>query len=381
MKAKDAHVDLEEKLNKMVKQKQKEKKKTAGTSADKYIVMTKLLSRPEGASIAEMQEALRCSSRNVSDVLNQMYFLLTIEKFETYEDVIGTDKDRTITQKRVIKFRSRGQSPDLRFPEFHFTDEELAVFDQIQGNSNLTPALRESASKLFDKFELLAAERGRRIQIGDVSRRLILNAGTINKAVIDSKKAENTIAAILDMIKNQQCMNLIFRKMGQDGPVPFMHVYPVQIFVSNGDTYVWVLNSKKALRMLAIERIEEMDAIPISDEEKREFAKAKASYNFEKLLSDPFGIMLEKDEPYTVKLWINPWETKFLSAKNWPETVKFTFNPDGSSIFETETRTHYECVAWIQARVDRVKILEPKWLRDEVMDNLKKAIAENSQIS
>ncbi|MBO4424449.1 MAG: WYL domain-containing protein, partial [Spirochaetales bacterium] len=50
----------------------------------------------------------------------------------------------------------------------------------------------------------------------------------------------------------------------------------------------------------------------------------------------------------------------------------------GSSIFEAETRTHYECVKWIQSRIDRVKILEPAWLRDEILKNLNQGLSLNS---
>ena len=58
--------------------------------------------------------------------------------------------------------------------------------------------------------------------------------------------------------------------------------------------------------------------------------------------------------------------------------MKITDNDDGSIIFEAETRTHYDCVSWIQARIDRIKILEPEWLRQEVMDNIRKAMELNA---
>ena len=122
--------------------------------------------------------------------------------------------------------------------------------------------------------------------------------------------------------------------------------------------------------MLAVERIEKITSY--------EGEKVECLYDFRKLLSDPFGIMLEEPEPYTVKLWINPHETAYLKDKDWPDSVKFTESDDGSAIFEAETRTHYECVKWIQSRIDRVKILEPQWLKEEIMANLNKGISLNN---
>ena len=125
--------------------------------------------------------------------------------------------------------------------------------------------------------------------------------------------------------------------------------------------------------MLAIERIDTIT--PFDGEKVEQF------YDFRKILSDPFGIMLEKEEPYKVKLLINEEEGRYLKQKEWPDSVKITENTDGSIIFETETRTYYNCITWIQARIDRVKILEPEWLRNEILKNLRDAITANSQIS
>ena len=223
-------------------------------------------------------------------------------------------------------------------------------------------------SMYMDTTEILHAD-GKKIQVGDNSRRLILNAHTISKSV-GTKNTTKAIQTILDIIKKHQWMNLIYRRMKASAPHPYNNLYPLQIFVSNGDVYVYVLNYKKELRMLAIERIDKIT--PYDGEIVEQF------YDFRAILSDPFGIILEEKEPYTVKLWINNWEGTYLKQKEWPDSVKITDNDDGSIIFEAETRTHYDCVTWIQARIDRIKILEPEWLRQEVMDNIRKAMELNA---
>ncbi len=325
-------------------------------SVDNYIIVSRLMSRSNGTTVKEMANALNVSERQVYNILEQMYFILYYEQYKDPENA------------RITRYKALGDSPKLNLPELELSDDEIAVFNQLRENAELSPALRQTAETMFEKLQLMASERGKKIQVGDNSRRLILNAHTISKSV-GTKNTTKAIQTILDIIKKHQWMNLTYRKMDASAPHPYNNLYPLQIFVANGDVYVYVLNYKKELRMLAIERIDKIT--PFDGE------KVEQLYDFKTLLSDPFGIILE-EEPYTVKLWINKWEGTYLKQKEWPDSVKITDNDDGSIIFEAETRTHYDCVTWIQARIDRIKILEPEWLRQEVMDNLRKAMELNA---
>ena len=326
-------------------------------SIDNYLIVSRLMSRSNGTTIKEMANALRVSDRQVYNILNQMYFILYFEQYSDPDD------------PKITRYRSIGVSPRLNLPELKLSNDEIAVFNQVLESAELSPALRETAEQLFDKIRIMAAERGKKITVGENTRRLILNTRTITKS-IGEKNTTKAIQTILEIINKRQWMNITYRTMKASEPHPYKNLYPLQLFVSNGDVYIYVLNYKKELRMLALERIETIT--PFDGE------KVEAFFDFKKMLSDPFGIMLEEKEPYTIKLWINEWEGKYLKQKEWPDSVRITDNEDGSIIFEAETRTHYDCVAWIQARIDRVKILEPAWLRDEILKNLNQGLAMNS---
>ena len=328
-----------------------------GFSVDNYIIVSRLMSRSNGTTVKEMANALNVSERQVYNILEQMYFILYFEQYKDPEN------------SRITRYKSLGDSPKLNLPDLELSDDEVAVFNQLRENADLSPALRQTAETMFEKLQLMASERGKKIQVGDNSRRLILNAHTISKSV-GTKNTTKAIQTILEIIKKQQWMNLTYRRMQSGAPHPYNNLYPLQIFAANGDVHVYVLNYKKELRMLAIERI---DSITPYDGEKVE-----QLYDFRKILSDPFGIILEEKEPYVVKLLINEDEARYLKQKEWPDSVKITDNEDGSIIFEAETRTHYDCVTWIQARIDRIKIIEPAWLKEEVMNNLRKAMEINA---
>lgn len=326
-------------------------------SVDNYLIVSRLMSRSNGTTIKEMANALKVSDRQVYNILEQMYFVLYFEQYNDPEN------------PRVTRYRSLGDSPKLNLPELKLTDEELAVFNQIKENAELSPALRQTAETMFEKLQLMASERGKKIQVGDNTRRLILNAQTISKSV-GTKNTTKAIHTILDIINKRQWMNITYRTMKASAPHPYKNLYPLQLFVANGDVYVYVLNYKKELRMLAIERIDYIT--PFDGEKVEQF------YDFRRLLSDPFGIIIEEEEPYTVKLLIDESEGRYIKQKEWPDSVIITDNEDGSIIFEAETRTHYDCVTWIQAKIDRIKILEPAWLRDEILNNLNQGLFLNS---
>ncbi|MBO4718151.1 MAG: WYL domain-containing protein [Spirochaetales bacterium] len=326
-------------------------------SIDNYLIVSRLMSRSNGTTIKEMANALKVSDRQVYNILEQMYFVLNFEQYNDPEN------------QRLTRYKSIGDSPKLNLPDLKLTDDEIAVFNLIKENAELSPALRQTAETLFEKIQLMASERGKKINVGESSRRLILNARTIHKS-IGEEKASRAINALLDIINKQHWMDLEYRTRKAAAPHPYTKLYPLQLFSSDGDVYIYVLNRYKQLRMLAVERIEKITSY--------EGEKVECLYDFRKLLSDPFGIMLEEPEPYKVKLWINPHETSYLKDKDWPDSIEITENDDGSSIFEAETRTHYECVKWIQSRIDRVKILEPAWLRDEILKNLNQGLSLNS---
>ena len=330
-------------------------------SPDNYLIVSRLLCKPNGTTVKEIANALGVTERHVHNVLDQMYAVLY---FDTVPDPVNS---------RVNRYVAIGDSPRIKLPDLNLTDEEIALFNQLMETAELTPALKETGQKLFSKIQTMASERGKKIKIENNSRRLILNAATITKQIGENgtENATRIIREILGIIKNQYWMDIEYRPMKSVDSINWEKLYPLQLFTSNGDTYLYVLTRKKDLKMLAIERLIKINAAYPGE-------RVEVLYDFRKLLSDPFGIMPEKLKPYKVILWVNDWETKYLKDKDWPDSVKITTNDDGSSIFEAETRTHYECIAWIQARIDRVKILEPQWLKDEIMANLNKAIAQNT---
>ncbi len=326
-------------------------------NVDNYIIVSRLLSRSNGTTIREMASALDVSERQVYNILDQMYFIL---HYDQYKDP---------GNPRITRYKSLGDAPKLNLPELELSADEIAVFNQIKEQADLSPALKQTAETLFEKLQLMASERGKKIKVGDDSRRLIINAQSISKS-IGSKNTTKAIQTLLDVIKKHQWMNVEYISMKTKAPFLWEKLYPLQLFVSNGDTYLYVFTRNKDLKMLAIERIEKI--MPYDGE------KIESMIDFRRILSDPFGIMLEEQTPYKVKLWINEFEGTYLKQKEWPDTVKITDNEDGSIIFEAETRTRYDCITWIQARIDRVKILEPEWLKEEVLKNLRTAMELNS---
>ena len=322
---------------------------------DEYIVATRLIYRPEGASVEELAAALDKTPRAVFSILNQLDNM-----FPLY-----TDPD----PENPKKLRYKADKTFAEYlPDLEFTDNDKAVFNYLISNAPNTPALEKDSGRLFTKLKIMAAERGALIEAGYNKPVPIVNVKTIHKQV-NRKTSDILIEKLLSVIKSHKWMDITYKSMKSDEYHPYSKLYPILIFVWHGDTYVYVINRNEGLRMLALERFRSIDRIYEDKTPDKEF-------NTTELLSDPFGIMYDT-EPFIVKIWISNAETAYEKQKEWPDSVSFEDNKDGSSIMTAKTHDLFDCRRWILARIPEAKVLEPQWLREDIRETIKSALDED----
>lgn len=326
---------------------------------DEYIVATRLIYRPEGASVEELSEALGKTPRAIFSILNQLdnMFPLYTEQDPEYPKKLRYKADKTFAEY---------------LPSLAFTENDKAVFNYLISNSPNTPALERDATRLFTKLKLMAAERGALIEAGYNKPIPIIGAKTIHKQV-NRKATDKTTETLLSIIDGNKWMDITYKSMNAAEYHPYYRLYPLVIFVWQGDTYVYAVNSQESLRMLALERFKSIDRV-YDDEAPKE------SFDVTSLLSDPFGIMYDT-EPFEVKLQLTQMEATYEKQKDWPETVSFKDCSDGTSIMTATTHSLFDCRRWILARIPSVKVIEPQWLRDDIQKTIASAFEEQSQVT
>lgn len=320
---------------------------------DEYIVATRLIYRPQGATVKELSKALGKTERAIFTILAQldsMYFPL-----EPIQDPENPKQLRYTAKKSFAEY----------LPDLEFTENDKAVFNYLISNAPNTPTIESDARRLFYKLKLMASERGALIENGYNKPSPIVSALSIQK-YIDTKKGTKATTALLDIIKKKEWMDITYKSMNMTKPRKWFRLFPLVMFVWQGDSYLYVLNQYGQLRMLAIERIENIlksykDTVP------------EHNYNIKELLSDPFGIIYDH-ETFDVKLKIAKEESLYIKQKKWPESVKITDNEDGSIIFETKTHSAFDCKRWILEKTPFVKVIEPEWIKDEIKAALEEGI-------
>lgn len=320
-----------------------------------YIVMTRLISRSQGATIYEMADALEKDVKTARNRLKELTFV-----FPLYSE---PDPENG----KILRYKIPSYSNvQLLLPDMAFTEEEANVFKMLSEDTSMTPSLELPMRRLMNKLTLMASERGSMIKTGANEPVPIINAQTIVPKSVDNKVLYKKINTLLKSIADKEWLELTYHKIGTDSFS--MKIYPLMVFISHRNPYVYGYNKKGNIRMLAIDRIGCIDS---------SFKDTEPTCNLkllQELLSDPFGISCEA-EPYTVRLLITPYQAPYEKEKQWPkDRVEFEETADGT-IMTATTRTRFDVQRYILKRTPYIKVLEPQWLRDSVLESLEAGIS------
>lgn len=323
---------------------------------DEYIVVTRLIQSPKGATVYELAEALGKTTRAVYMIiekLNSMYFPLWTEP----------DPDNP----KMVRYHADSSFAEY-LPSLNFSDVDKAVFNYLLDSSDKTPAMEAQARHLFTKIRLMASERGALLENNNGKKPLIISSPTFAKKT-DNKKAAKIIASVIDSIAKKQWVTFDYHNIYTGINYKFT-IFPLVLFVDQGNYYLYAFNKNEQLRMLAVERINEV--VSCSDG-----VVPAAKVNVKALLEDPFGIIYDT-EPFRVKLHIDEDEAMFVVQKKWPESVTITKQDNGSIIFETTTHSYFDCKSWIMQRAASLTVLEPDWLIDDIKETLQQGLKRYS---
>ena len=317
-----------------------------------YIVMTRLICRPQGASIYEMAKSLGKDVKTARNRLRELTFI-----FPLYSE--PDPENGKILRYKILSY----SKADFYLPDMTFTEEDAAVFKMLSGSADTTPALELQAIRLFNKLALMASERGALMKYGANEPVPIINAQTIVPKSVDNKILYRKINQLLKAIADKNWIRFRYRKMDSEEPFS-MELYPIMVFISHRNPYLYCFNKKEEIRMIAVERIISIDSFVEGTHPACDMALLKD------MLSDPFGISCET-HPYEVKLLIDPYQAPYEKEKQWPKgKVSFQDTEEGT-IMTALTRTKFDVQRYILKRTPYIKVLEPEWLKKDVLKKLK----------
>ena len=98
-----------------------------------------------------------------------------------------------------------------------------------------------------------------------------------------------------------------------------------------------------------------------------------AEFSPETYARQAFGIM-GGEESIKVRLLFEPKLAVYITERQWHPSQEFLAHPDGRIEMRLETTGRKELVRWILSWMPDVKVLEPKTLRDRIVEKLRSGL-------
>jgi predicted DNA-binding transcriptional regulator YafY len=319
-----------------------------GRNLIKVLKAIDTLSRPQGASIKELQEELGVSRRSVY----RMFETLNELQFPIYDDDIPGEKEK----RWHLEENYLHNLPNLRIPDMKLTPREMLLLyfllsqDHVLSNTtvgNLLSSIRYKLSMLMPSKYLTAAK-------SDRLNSIFITGSSHPK---DYSGYEQAIDVMLEAIVEQQVCRITYTALSHGETKSYL-VHPLRMFERDGGLYLLInLPSHDVIRILAVDRVNEVELI-------EEHFSEPAGFDPEEVLLDAFDLTL--DDPIAIEVRFSEQAARRVLNRRWSSSQKVTRQNDGSIILKMHTSGKDDLFRWILGFGDQAEILKPDELRDEI---------------
>lgn len=320
-------------------------------SISRMLEIIKLMARDEGATITEISKKTGIDRWTVKHMIDNLEELNTDGK-GLYIQEYQSEEDKRQTIFKVPK----NNLWSLTLPGMNLSDDEGLLLALMFSQSEANPMLKDSALGLKKKLNMFKNMQNYRIITVSEAKKI---ATTQTKAVI---------VALLNAIKNNQLINLNYKPIGRD--VKSYNLIPLGIFRYETGYYLAAQKLPDgSFRTFGLERVvKEPEIITFT-------GKLPDKIDYTQRLADPFGPFDHIEEFEAVLKFKMDSFYGFLNMElSWPDAVKTQQQKDGSVVLRAKTRSHSGIREFIFKFAGNVEVLEPKWLREEVKQELESAL-------
>lgn len=327
-----------------------------GSNLIKLLKTLDLLSKPEGTTIEELQNVLEIDRRSVY----RQIALIQDLGFPLYDDKVPLEKRKR--WKLMDGYLKR--LPNIKVPNVELSLSEMVALYLLKAEGKVYKGteIEKAIDSALSKIGLFASN--------DMADKLNKIKGLFSsslKLVKDYSGKEEIIESLTEaMLKNKTCIvrYLPFTD-NVDGKVYEYEIDPLSFFEHNGGLYIFVrMKDSGLIRMLAVERIQELEATNDTFEYPKEFDP-------EELLAPAFGIVY--DDPIEAKIWFSADQARYIKERKWAKEQKITNQSDGSIILEMKTSGWWDVKKWVLSFGAEAELLEPTNLRKDIMEEIKGA--------
>lgn len=327
-----------------------------GSNLIKLLKTLDLLSKPEGTTISEMEEELGIDRRSVY----RQIALIQELGFPLYDDKVPMEKRKK--WKLMDGYLKR--LPNIKVPNVELSLSEVVALYLLKAEGKVYKGteIERAIDSALSKIGLFASN-----DLADKLNKIKSCFASSSKLVKDYSGKEEIIECLTEaMLQNKTCIvrYLPFTD-NVDGKVYEYEIDPLSFFEHNGGLYIFVrMKDSSLIRMLAVERVQELEATNDTFEYPKEFDP-------EELLAPAFGIVY--DDPIEARIWFSADQARYIKERKWARDQSIIDNEDGSIIIEMKTSGWRDVEKWVLSFGAAAEVLEPEALKREIIEELDKA--------
>jgi proteasome accessory factor B len=170
-------------------------------------------------------------------------------------------------------------------------------------------------------------------------------------------ESEETIDKLLEAIVERTACTVSYTALSH-GETKRYRVHPLRLFEHDGGLYLFAhLSSPDVIRILAVDRIEEITLL-------REHFEEPSNFDPEALLETSFDLTL--GDPVSITVKFTPEAARRIRGRQWSREQQITENEDGSLTLQMETSGKQDLLRWVLSFGIEAEILDPPELREEI---------------
>ncbi|MBF0231400.1 MAG: WYL domain-containing protein, partial [Desulfamplus sp.] len=306
-------------------------------------------------------QILECSKQSVLRMVDDITRVYDV----VIQEEIASDRKKYFWLEKQNK---RLPALNLSTSEYNLLKMCHAFAEHLMGEQ-----LFEEASRALDKNRALLADNA-----SGSSRHF----ATIIPGTIDYTHHKEIISTLITAMENSLICKISYKKVFAAKSSTF-YIKPLKLFSNKETLYLHARiapNPAKRLKtfkmskvnydpLLAIHRFDKVDLTEIPFEFPRD-------YDFETIFNENFGVM--KEETFEVKAEFTGFASVYVAERIWSDnqtiikTTKTVDNQEVNAIELTFTASSVpETIAWLLSFGSEAKVLEPDWLVDEMIDQIK----------
>jgi len=309
-------------------------------------LFVRLLFSGERYSLTELSRVLNCSKQTVLRLLDNIR--------KSYGITIEETKEGNKNYYRIKK-------PSTSLRNIPLTEAEIQSLQLCKSFTQhlVGKKLYEEATRAIFKSKSAFGQEGKISEC---------HFSALCPGTIDYTAQHQIIHTLIEAMEKQKVCKLTYQAVNASRPKTF-YIKPLKLFSYHDAMYLLAQKAKepgKAYKtprfnpLLAVHRIKAVEMTNISFQPE--------PYDFEKTFNQHFGVM--KHEAFEVEVEFKGWAASFIAERRWSPNQEIIKKGKNKVMLKFTASSAPEVKSWLLSFGDNATLIEPKWLVNEIKNEM-----------